>query len=833
MSKKEHKFYNALKDVFVGAEIEGQSGYINLMKIKSRYFQDKVFPQLQEDIGVILNDYPNYQDELFDKLYDFFYRYFSESGSIYFRRTRYPQSVYEQVYSDDQDVILFWKTHMLYYVKTDRMFQSMDVELEEQTFFFDVSQLEHKKANEKRDLVYRYDCIRDDGAIVFTVKYSSSGSKTKMLDILRTLRRENLEIGEDILERAFRVFEKQSEVDYFINKDAEKFLKEQFDLWMYQYLFEGQNIWIQRRLEQLQALKELAYKIIDFIAQFEDELVRIWNKPKFVRKSHYVITLDRIAEKDMDVLKRVLASDGIADQLAEWYQLGMIKDDFELDQILANDEEGQRLDERYQYLPIDTRHFPKLEFEILRIFDNLDDSLDGWLINSENYQALRSLLPKFEQRIQAIYIDPPFNKEKEADYFYSVKYKDSTWITILENRLQLARDVLHDSGSIFIRCDYNGNMYVHLLMDSIFGKDNFINEILVNRGKQRLGGVNKYSVATDSLYFYSKSDEHVFDRFKRPRYSDEAKSTNMLMKGERHPPERVFRDPEGNLVTLLPPPDQHWKFIQPTIDEMYEKEIIYLAESRKGLDSGIRKIVDGKEIPVDYVPSYYFDEKKTVDANWTDISGYSADWDFETENSEALLKRVVVTGVIEENDIVMDFFLGSGTTTATAHKLGHKWIGIELSDYFYSKALPRMKKVVAYDNSGISSDDDIEDKYNKSKAGGFFKYYALEEYEDVLRKAKYASKEEPFDNIYEDTYEQYVFLRDEKMLHALEIDQEANEVHVDLSKLYDDIDLAETLANLRGKWIARIGPDFVEFEDGERIDLKNFDWELIKPLIWW
>ena len=454
MSKKEHKFYNALKDVFVGAEIEGQSGYINLMKIKSRYFQDKVFPQLQEDIGVILNDYPNYQDELFDKLYDFFYRYFSESGSIYFRRTRYPQSVYEQVYSDDQDVILFWKTHMLYYVKTDRMFQSMDVELEEQTFFFDVSQLEHKKANEKRDLVYRYDCIRDDGAIVFTVKYSSSGSKTKMLDILRTLRRENLEIGEDILERAFRVFEKQSEVDYFINKDAEKFLKEQFDLWMYQYLFEGQNIWIQRRLEQLQALKELAYKIIDFIAQFEDELVRIWNKPKFVRKSHYVITLDRIAEKDIDVLKRVLASDGIADQLAEWRQLGMVKKDFELDQIWADGEAGERLDEKYQYLPLDTQYFPVLQINILGLFDHLDKTIDGRLIKSENYQALRTLLPRFREQVQCIYIDPPYNSDS-SEIHYENTYKHSSWLTLMENRLFIGKEYLTRGGVLSIAIDDN------------------------------------------------------------------------------------------------------------------------------------------------------------------------------------------------------------------------------------------------------------------------------------------------------------------------------------------------------------------------------------------
>jgi abortive infection bacteriophage resistance protein len=115
----------------------------------------------------------------------------------------------------------------------------------------------------------------------------------------------------------------------------------------------------------------------------------------------------------------------------------------------------------------------------------------------------------------------------------------------------------------------------------------------------------------------------------------------------------------------------------------------------------------------------------------------------------------------------------------------------------------------------------------------FVKYYRLEQYEDVLRRAHYGADGAPFDNPYEDVYEQYVFLRDLKMLEALALDHEANEVHVDLTALYDDIDLAETLANLRGKWIARITEAYVEFEDGERIDLEDPDWNVVKPLIWW
>ena len=89
-------------------------------------------------------------------------------------------------------------------------------------------------------------------------------------------------------------------------------------------------------------------------------------------------------------------------------------------------------------LPIDTKYFPELKDEIVALFENIDEELDGYLIKSENWQALNTILPKFKDEIQTLYSDPPFNKESEADYHYNVKYKDSTWITILENRLELA-----------------------------------------------------------------------------------------------------------------------------------------------------------------------------------------------------------------------------------------------------------------------------------------------------------------------------------------------------------------------------------------------------------
>ncbi|MFA4919965.1 MAG: hypothetical protein WC581_12050 [Thermodesulfovibrionales bacterium] len=255
---KEQKFYNALRDIFIGAKVEGESGYINLMRTKSRYYEKGVFPKLREDIEKALKLFPHLRDELFDKLYTFFYRYFSESGSIYFRYTPLHQNVYEKVYTDDKDVMLFYKTHMLYYVKTDCLFKSLEVEIDGQKFFFDVSTLEHKKANEKRDIIYSLKDTRKDGTIVFSVAHSEKGRKTRVDDIFKTLKKSGVKLNEELLDRAFRVFERQSEVDYFINKNAKAFLEEQFKLWLYQYVFSGESEWTETRIKQLQTLKDIA-----------------------------------------------------------------------------------------------------------------------------------------------------------------------------------------------------------------------------------------------------------------------------------------------------------------------------------------------------------------------------------------------------------------------------------------------------------------------------------------------------------------------------------------------------------------------------------------------
>ncbi|OIQ06305.1 MAG: hypothetical protein AUK59_00350 [Candidatus Altarchaeum sp. CG2_30_32_3053] len=134
--------------------------------------------------------------------------------------------------------------------------------------------------------------------------------------------------------------------------------------------------------------------------------------------------------------------------------------------------------------------------------------------------------------------------------------------------------------------------------------------------------------------------------------------------------------------------------------------------------------------------------------------------------------------------------------------------------------------MLAYDKSGISKE------VKEYQGGGFFKYFELEQYEEALANCKYEDGD-LFNAPGRSPYREYVFMKDEKMLKALEIDYEKEKVKVDLTKLYPNIDIAETLSNFTGKWIKAIKDDEVEFTDGSKINTKELDYKLIKPLIWW
>ena len=776
---KEQKFYKALEDVFIGAKIEGEGGFVNLMRIKSLYYS-KIKEYLEKDIEKALEKYPKFREDLFDKLYSFFSRYFTKSGSIYFNYTPFfkNNNVYDKVYTADKDVILFWKTRMLYYVKTDRIFKNLKIEMEDKDktyqFFFDVSHLEYKKANEKKDLIYELNKISQDNTIFFDVFYSEKGKQTNYDDIKKKLKQKGLSITDEILDKAFSTFEAQSEVDYFINKNAKEFLQEQFKIWLYQYIYSEETEWPKERIDQLQILKDIAFKIIDFISQFEDELVKIWNKPKFVLNSNYVITLDRIAKKNgFEIIKKIQKHKNFKEQLKEWKELGILEKD--PDNLLEKTLTGLQLKKEYQFLPIDTKYFKDLGLEILSLFDDLDHSLDGWLIKSENYQALNTILEKHKENIKTIYIDPPYNTGNDG-FLYKDRYQHSTWLSMMENRLSLAKELMRDDGVIFVSIDDREQENLKTLMKAIFGDDKFLAQIIRDipdgTNLRTIGGIK---TSTEYVISFLKEKEPAVNNFlfKDPIYLEIVRNeisdfieTRLTNRGnplsEILFPKGIgkFKEDlnlvvnEGNYIN----PSSREKILVKKGDLVIKDGILQedvLLEASWRMPNVLKELFAGREVYDDsgqkyeyvffknngipyivksrgktLIPSYLEIRNKT-DKLFVDIFGY------EESPKGATIKPVeliylLVSFYTNKNGVVLDFFAGSGTTVHAVMKLNkedggkRKFILVEMADYFDTIIIPRIKKIAYSFNWKDGKPQDTDG------IGGFFKYQILEQYEDTL-----------------------------------------------------------------------------------------------------
>lgn len=899
----EQRFFSALKDTFIGHPIKGKSGYVNLMDLKAQYFAE-IEPYIKKEIDKQIE--AKYREELFEKLFNFFDCYLNETGTVFFANSQIHKNLYEKVYSDRDDVALFWKTQKLYYVKSEANYDDLQTEVNGINIKFDASEIKHAKGNEKKSIQFfmvkatkdevvfkiryqennKYDrlktyldlnknndiidkCIDEYGTdlhpnIVFEntgidqTVFDKKGDQRKCLYIenlddalesvkveysindlslmLQYLHKNGIILYEEDLKKIFSIYKRQNEIDYFIHKDAEGFLKEQFDIYVYNWLFNDLDTdFDTATVKRMQNIKKIAHKVIEYIARFEDELKAIWEKPKFVRNCNYVLTLDRLGEHT-DIIEKIIKSPGWKNQVEEWQGLhnewtddkgNVTKKEWkEFAFAFEKDFEKQviqkgKLNPTYQFLPIDTKFFPELKHQILSCFNNLKEILDGQIIKTDNWQGLNNLQAKFNGNIDLIYIDPPFNTG--SDFLYKDKYQDSTWLSIIHDRLFLSRPLLDKKGNFFLHLDYNANYLGRILCNRVFGEDNFRSEISYKRtqGHQLATGLD---VIVDTIFWFSNSNDSTYkqqyglvegaeldDKFphieeetgRRFNHQKLEKSSNAYNKGET-------RTIHGKVLSTK----VGWIWTQETIDERTKDNpyIIYWTSN-------------GRPRYKQYADEY---EGRKIGNLWNDIkliaSNSGEAMNFTTQKPEALLERILKQNT-EEKATIMDYFSGSATTIAASHKYGKRWIGMEMGEHFGEKNIPRMKKVLCGDQSGISKNANF-------KGGGFFKYYELEQYEDVLAKAQYQWQGKEGEN----QVEQYSFLQDQKLLEAIEIDYEQKNAKVVFEKLYPDVDMAETLSNLSGKHIKQIFEDKVVFEDGSEViydemTFEKYPW--IKPLIWW
>ncbi|MCR2103676.1 site-specific DNA-methyltransferase [Campylobacter upsaliensis] len=373
--------------------------------------------------------------------------------------------------------------------------------------------------------------------------------------------------------------------------------------------------------------------------------------------------------------------------------------------------------------------------------ENLNNA--NLLIKGNNLLALHSLKKKFANKVKLIYIDPPYNTGNDS-FNYNDNFNHSTWLCFMKNRLEIAKEFLRDDGVIYVNIDYNEVHYLKVLMDEIFGRENFITQII-----WRMGFLSGYKTAAkkyirnyDCILFYSKTKNYFFKK----TYIYNKDFPPLLNKSEI---DDIFKEFEFD-KTLK---DDFYEFVNhKNRGEKYPLEDTWNCSKWDKLNSVAIDNSTGR-----------LDETVMVD-----------DENFKGQKPEALIARILEAST-NEGDLVMDFFAGSGTTLAVAMKMKRRFIGIEQMDYIESITKERLKKVVSGEQGGISKAVDWQ-------GGGSFIYAELMPLNAIYKeRIKNINDEKMLDSIYKDL-ESKAFLDYRIDLDSILKDKEFKELDLEKKK---------------------------------------------------
>ena len=356
-----------------------------------------------------------------------------------------------------------------------------------------------------------------------------------------------------------------------------------------------------------------------------------------------------------------------------------------------------------------------------------DPDSENMLIHGDNLIALKALEQDYVGKIKCIYIDPPYNTGSAFEH-YDDNLEQSTWLSLMRDRLKLLYNLLSDDGTIWISIDADESHYLKVLCDEIFQRRNFIDEIVWQRSFAPINLKKTLSRAHDVILVYAKNNGADFELNKLPR----TEGANARYKNPDNDPRGVWTSgdlsvgpriaekvypittPSGRIV--YPPEGYCWRLTKDRFEEYVNDNRIWFGPEGNNTPRIKRFLTDVK---AGITPMTWWTREEVGDNQEAkkEIKALNFDSVFDTPKSERLIERVITIGS-NPGDIVLDSFLGSGTTAAVAHKMGRKWIGIELGDHAYTHCKVRMDKVIDGEQGGIS-------KSVNWKGGGGYKFYEL------------------------------------------------------------------------------------------------------------
>ncbi len=413
---------------------------------------------------------------------------------------------------------------------------------------------------------------------------------------------------------------------------------------------------------------------------------------------------------------------------------------------------------------------------------SFDKEKDNLIIKGNNLLALHTLVDKYAGEIKVIYIDPPYNTGSDS-FAYNDKFNHSAWLTFMKNRLEIAYELLKDDGAIFVHCDDNEQAYLKVLLDDIFGSDNFLNTLSVftkvSAGASGGGEDKKLKKNIEYIHIFTKNNSYfssfypVYKKTELEAYITQMKQdgksfkyTNVLVDSGKETYYKTIKDGSGDDIVINKVDDYKITTINQlakeenlSIQEVYDKyfdKVMTTTNAQTSIRTRVWEATDNENnmYTATYTPKsgrnkgkrtkLIFSGKQKVLFIWLKDTAvkegkktYKKEkigtfWDgfswinvtkegqvkFESgKKTEGLIQRVIEMAS-DENDIVLDFFMGSGTTQATALKMKRRFIGIEQMDYINEISVPRLQKVIDGEQGGISKDVNWQ-------GGGSFVYAEL------------------------------------------------------------------------------------------------------------
>jgi len=364
------------------------------------------------------------------------------------------------------------------------------------------------------------------------------------------------------------------------------------------------------------------------------------------------------------------------------------------------------------------------------------------ILKGNNLLALHTLKTQFRGQVKLIYIDPPYNTGND-DFGYTDGFNHSAWLTFMKNRLEIARELLSKDGSIWINIDDNEAHYLKVLCDDIFGRENFIATIIWQKIFAPKGSARHISANHDFILLYGKNSG-IWERNLQPRserqderyknYDNDPRgiwsSDNLTARNYYGAGTYPITTPSGRVISG-PPKGTYWRVSKETFDKLDKDNRIWWGKDGNNMPRLKRFLSDVQEGIVPQTIWEHEEVGNTQEAK-KEIVALSDKDIFATPKPERLIRRIIEIAT-NPNDIVLDFFIGSGTTTAVAHKMNRQYIGVEQMDYIEKIPVERLKKVIKGEQGGISESV-------KWQGGGEFIYCELMKYNEAFMERIQAAK---------------------------------------------------------------------------------------------